>query len=145
MSVMAATHQSAMGPYTAVAQVALASNSLTAVLREAQFLKDDGGGDGGGGGGGDGEGGDGDGGGGLGFGSDGEGGGGGGGGDERGGPGLSGGGEGEGGGGLGQDGGGDGGSSASHASQVCMHRIFFASEYLLHFFHLHLSFDLSAH
>ena len=50
MSVMAETHQSAMGPHVAVAAVGLALNSLTAVCREALVVKMQGGeGDGGGG------------------------------------------------------------------------------------------------
>ena len=66
MSVMAETHQSAMGPYVAVAAVGLALNSWTAVCREALVVKTQDDEDGGGGGGG-GE----DGGGGLGLGVDG--------------------------------------------------------------------------
>ena len=82
MSVMAETHQSAMGPYFAMAEAAFELNSVTAVFREALVVKMQGGegvgGDGGGGGGlsdgggglGDGGGGDGDGGGGEGGGGD---------------------------------------------------------------------------
>jgi hypothetical protein len=39
MSVMAETHQSAMGPYVAMAKAAFESNSVTAVFREALFVK----------------------------------------------------------------------------------------------------------
>ena len=80
MSVMADTHQSAMGPYVTVATAGFALNAWTAVVREALVVKvfwivqatsgglGDGGGDEGDGGGGlgDGRGGDGDGGEGLG-------------------------------------------------------------------------------
>ena len=38
MSVMAETHQSAMGPYVAMAEAAFESNSVTAVLREALLV-----------------------------------------------------------------------------------------------------------
>jgi hypothetical protein len=100
MSVMAETHQSAMGPYFAMAEVAFELNSVTAVFREALLVKvstmqggvggegevEGGGGDGEGGGGeGEGGGGDGEGGGGEGEGGGGEG---------EGGGGTSGGGEG---------------------------------------------------
>jgi hypothetical protein len=62
MSVMAETHQSAMGPYVAMAEAAFESNSVTAVFREALLVKvwvqapvggevGGGGGEGGGGGG----------------------------------------------------------------------------------------------
>ena len=74
MSVMAETHQSAMGPYFAMAEAAFELNSVTAVFREALLVKvstmqasgegevEGGGGDGEGGGGeGEGGGGDGDG------------------------------------------------------------------------------------
>ena len=82
MSVMAETHQSAMGPYFAMAEAAFELNSVTAVFREALLGKvstmqagvgsegevEGGGGDGEGGGGeGEGGGGEGDGGGGLGL------------------------------------------------------------------------------
>ena len=106
MSVMAETHQSAMGPYVAVAAVGSALNASTAVFREALSVKvwdpwvqarvdglGDSGGSEGGGGEGDGGGGDGEGGGGEGEGGGCEG--------------ECGGGLGEGGGGLGGDG--DGG------------------------------------
>ena len=39
MSVMAETHQSAMGPYVAMAKAAFESNSVTAVFREALLVK----------------------------------------------------------------------------------------------------------
>ena len=39
MSVMAETHQSAMGPYFAMAVVGLALNAWTAVFREALAVK----------------------------------------------------------------------------------------------------------
>ena len=39
MSVMAETHQSAMGPYFAMAAVGLALNAWTAVTREAFVVK----------------------------------------------------------------------------------------------------------
>jgi hypothetical protein len=39
MSVMAETHQSAMGPYFAMAKAAFESNSVTAVFREALLVK----------------------------------------------------------------------------------------------------------
>jgi hypothetical protein len=39
MSVMAETHQSAMGPYFAMAEAAFESNSVTAVFREALLVK----------------------------------------------------------------------------------------------------------
>ena len=39
MSVMAATFQSAMGPYVSIAELASASNSTTAVLRSALLVK----------------------------------------------------------------------------------------------------------
>jgi len=39
MSVMAETHQSAMGPYFAMAEAAFELNSLTAVCREALVVK----------------------------------------------------------------------------------------------------------
>jgi hypothetical protein len=39
MSVMAETHQSAMGPYVAMAEAAFESNSVTAVFREALLVK----------------------------------------------------------------------------------------------------------
>ena len=86
MSVMAETHQSAMGPYFAMAVVGLALNAWTAVCREALVVKvfwvvqatsgglGEGGGSKGDGGGGLGDGGGGDGGGGLGDGGDGAGG-----------------------------------------------------------------------
>ena len=38
MSVMAETHQSAMGPYVAIAEAAFESNSVTAVFREQALL-----------------------------------------------------------------------------------------------------------
>ena len=119
MSVMAETHQSAMGPYFAMAEAAFELNSVTAVFRESLVVKvstvqASGEGEGGSGEGdeGDGGGGDGDGGGGEGEGGSGEGdegvgsegeveGGGG----DGGGEGDGGGGEGDGGGGLGDDGG----------------------------------------
>ena len=74
MSVMAETHQSAMGPYVAMAEAAFELNSVTAVRRDALVVKvevqacvgvlgDGGGGEGDGGGGlGEGGGGEGDGG-----------------------------------------------------------------------------------
>ena len=106
MSVMAETHQSAMGPYIAMALTAFELNSVTAVFREALVVKVEvqacvgGLGDGGGGiGDGNGGGGLGDGGGGLGLGG--------------GGLGEGGGGDGNGGDGLGDGGGGDGGGGAS--------------------------------
>jgi hypothetical protein len=110
MSVMAETHQSAMGPYFAMAAVGLALNSWTAACREALVVKTQGGEDGGEGGEG-GEDGEGDGGGektrgveaGDGDGGGGEGG------EGDGGGGLGDGGEGDGGGGLGDGGAGDGG------------------------------------
>ena len=84
MSVMAETHQSAMGPYVAMAKAAFESNSVTAVFREPLLVKvwvqapvgevEGGGGEGDGGGGeGDGGGGEGEGGGGEGDGGGGEG------------------------------------------------------------------------
>jgi len=101
MSVMAETHQSAMGPYVAMAAVGLALYAWTAVFREAVLVKvypvQEGGE--GGGGDGDGDGGEGDGGGGLGDGGEGLGGGG------DGDGGLGGGGLGERGGELGEGGG----------------------------------------
>jgi len=39
MSVMAETHQSAMGPYFAMAEAAFELNSVTAVFREALLVK----------------------------------------------------------------------------------------------------------
>jgi len=39
MSVMAETHQSAMGPYFAMAEAAFELNSVTAVFREALVVK----------------------------------------------------------------------------------------------------------
>ena len=53
MSVMAETHQSAMGPYFAMAEAAFELNSVTAVFREALVVKvtTGGGGEGDGGGG----------------------------------------------------------------------------------------------
>jgi len=39
MSVMAETHQSAMGPYFAMAEAAFELNSVTAVSREALVVK----------------------------------------------------------------------------------------------------------
>ena len=39
MSVMAETHQSAMGPYFAMAEAAFELNSVTAVLRESLVVK----------------------------------------------------------------------------------------------------------
>ena len=73
MSVMAETHQSAMGPYFAMAEAAFELNSVTAVFREALVVKvevqacvgglGEGGGSEGGGGGGEGDGGGGEGGG----------------------------------------------------------------------------------
>ena len=57
MSVMAETHQSAMGPYVEMAALGLALNAWTAVSREALvvkvFVKVQADGDGGGGGGGE--------------------------------------------------------------------------------------------
>ena len=78
MSVTSETHQSAMGPYVAMAEVAFESNSVTAVFREGLLVNvwEQAGGLGGGGGNGEGGGGDGDGGGADGGGGDGEGGGG---------------------------------------------------------------------
>eukprot|EP00964_Phaeocystis_antarctica_P133746 scaffold97976_cov62-Phaeocystis_antarctica.AAC.4 len=117
MSVMAETHQSAMGPYVAMAAVRLALNAWTAVFREAMLVKvfwvvqatsgglGEGGGD-------EGEGGVGDGGGGLGDGRLGDGGGGLGKGEgESGGGGLGDGGGGQGEGGDEDDGGGEGGEA----------------------------------
>ena len=49
MSVMAETHQSAMGPYFAMAEAAFELNSVTAVFREALVVKVPGGEGGGGG------------------------------------------------------------------------------------------------
>ena len=54
MSVMAATFQSAMGPYVSIAELASASKAKTAVLRSALLAKVYGGGRDGGDGGGDG-------------------------------------------------------------------------------------------
>ena len=54
MSVMPETSQSAMGPYVAVAEVALASNATTANFREVYSVKVYGGGGGSGGSGGSG-------------------------------------------------------------------------------------------
>ena len=107
MSVMAETHQSAMGPYFAMAEAAFELNSVTAVFREALLVKvstmqagvGSGGEVEGGGGEGEGGGGEGDGGGGEGEGGGGEG---------EGGGGLGEGGEGDGGGGVGDGGGGEG-------------------------------------
>ena len=39
MSVMAETHQSAMGPYFAMAEAAFELNSVTAVFRDALVVK----------------------------------------------------------------------------------------------------------
>ena len=99
MSVMAETHQSAMGPYFAMAEAAFELNSLTAVFRESLVVKvstmQAGGGEGAGG---------------EGAGGEGEGGG---------GEGDGGGGEGDGGDGLGDGLGDDGGELASQ--QVFLH------------------------
>jgi len=64
MSVMAETHQSAMGPYFAMAEAAFELNCVTAVFRESLVVKvggDDDGGGGDGGGSGESDGGEGDG------------------------------------------------------------------------------------